>query len=72
MSGASSNPIRLGGQTMTDALPITSSTPIVPEYLSSMCAFESADADRWSPITQRRPSGTVTARNARSVIGVFR
>ena len=44
---------------------------MVPLYWSPMCARESADAERWSPITQSRPSGTVTGPKARDSIGVF-
>ena len=71
MSGASSSPKRLTGQTITAALPMTSSTATVPEFSSPMCALESADADRWSPMTHSRPSGTVTGPNARLSGGVF-
>ena len=58
-------PNRLSGHTMSAAFPMTSSTAIVPEYLSPMCARESAEAERWSPITHNRPSGTVTGPKAR-------
>src|SRR3954447_16258498 len=71
ISGESSNPKRVSGQTMTAALPMTSSTAMVPEYLSPTCMRESADAERWSPITHRRPSGTFTGPKERDSIGLF-
>ncbi len=43
------------------ARPTTSSSDTVPKSVS-WCARESAELDRWSPITHSRPSGTVTSK----------
>lgn len=42
------------------ARPTTSSSETVP-WSVSWWARESAELDRWSPITHSRPSGTVTS-----------
>lgn len=49
------------GQAITMARPTTSSSDTVPKSVS-WCARESAELDRWSPITHSRPSGTVTSK----------
>jgi hypothetical protein len=48
------------GQAITMARPTTSSSETVPKSVR-WCARESAEFDRWSPITHSRPSGTVTS-----------
>ncbi len=45
------------------ARPTTSSSETVPKSVS-WWARESAELDRWSPITHSRPSGTVTSNGA--------
>ncbi|KYK15441.1 hypothetical protein AUW26_21965 [Streptomyces sp. CC71] len=52
------------GQAITIARPTTSSSETVPKSVS-WWARESAELDRWSPITHRRPSGTVTSKGVR-------
>lgn len=46
------------------ARPTTSSWDTVPKSVS-WWARESAELDRWSPITHNRPSGTVTSNGVR-------
>ena len=50
-----------GGQTTLKARPMTLSSGTVPPPGSPVWARESAEASRWSPITQSRPAGTVTS-----------
>lgn len=50
------------GQAITMARPTTSSSETVPPYPRSWWKRESAELDRWSPITHSRPSGTVTSK----------
>ncbi len=65
VSGTPSVDQRSSGQTRTNARPTTLSDGIVPFPGSSMCTRESAESERWSPITQSRFGGTVTL-NCRS------
>lgn len=48
------------GHAITMACPTTPSSETVPKSVS-WWARESAEFDRWSPITHSRPSGTVTS-----------
>ena len=53
---------RLSGQNTVNARPTMESSVIVDLVMSpvsSQCSRESPEADRWSPITQSRPGGTV-------------
>ncbi|SCE19745.1 hypothetical protein GA0115253_103481, partial [Streptomyces sp. Termitarium-T10T-6] len=49
------------GQAITTARPTTSSSATVPRSGSSRWKRESAESERWSPITKSRPSGTFTS-----------
>ena len=49
----------LGGQMITKARPRTPLTGIVPPPGSPMWPRESSEILRWSPMTHRRPAGTV-------------
>ncbi|ANB08806.1 hypothetical protein SAM40697_4849 [Streptomyces ambofaciens] len=49
------------GQAITMARPTTSSSETVPKSVS-WWKRESAEFDRWSPITHSRPSGTSTSK----------
>ncbi|AIV33970.1 hypothetical protein NI25_11115 [Streptomyces sp. CCM_MD2014] len=52
------------GQAITMARPTTSSWDTVPKSVS-WWTRESAELERWSPITHSRPSGTVTSNGVR-------
>ncbi|PSK96547.1 hypothetical protein CLV63_111142 [Murinocardiopsis flavida] len=58
-------PKRSNGQWIMNALPITEDSGMVPSLPGSvLCPRESCEAPRWSPITHRRPSPTVTGPNS--------
>lgn len=50
------------GQPITMARPTTEFSETVPPYGVFWWARESAELSRWSPITHRRPSGTVMSK----------
>ena len=67
MSGLPIVPQRDGGITIATALPITLSTGMGPWHIAPLSAGmpwhwydESAESDRWSPITHSSPAGMVT------------
>src|SRR5215472_3971048 len=59
VEGIGRNRHRLGGHTITNARPITAPSGIVPTPGSPWRSRESSDTGRLSPITHRRPGGTV-------------